>query len=111
MSFDIRHGLRLLRHYPATSILALVTLALGIGVNTAIFSVIDTVLLRSLPYPEPDRVVMMLGASERRNHRRRRPLTFSIGAAVMSFSSVAAYAPRPFPWLGSARPRQSPRVS
>ncbi len=56
---DFRHGLRLLRKYPASSMLALATLAIGIGVNTAIFSVVDRVLLRALPYPEPDRVVMV----------------------------------------------------
>jgi putative ABC transport system permease protein len=56
---DFRHGLRLLRKYPASSLLALATLAIGIGANTAIFSVVDRVLLRALPYPEPDRIVMI----------------------------------------------------
>jgi putative ABC transport system permease protein len=56
---DFRHGLRLLRKYPASSLLALATLALGIGANTAIFSVVDRVLLRALPYPDPDRIVMV----------------------------------------------------
>ena len=56
---DLRHGLRLLGRYPATSILAIITLALGIGANTAIFSVVDSVILRRLPYPEPDRLVMV----------------------------------------------------
>jgi predicted permease len=56
---DLRHGLRLLRRYPATSVLAVITLGLGIGANTAIFSVVDSVILRRLPYPEPDRLVMV----------------------------------------------------
>jgi putative ABC transport system permease protein len=56
---DFRHGLRLLRTYPASSLLALATLAIGIGANTAIFSVVDRVLLRALPYPDPDRIVMV----------------------------------------------------
>ena len=56
---DLRHGLRLLRRYPATSVVAVLTLALGIGANTAIFSVVDAVMLRRLPYPEPDRLVMV----------------------------------------------------
>ncbi|MGE5834289.1 MAG: ABC transporter permease [Acidobacteriota bacterium] len=56
---DFRHGLRLLRKYPASSLLALATLAIGIGANTAIFSVVDRVLLRALPYPDPDRIVMV----------------------------------------------------
>jgi putative ABC transport system permease protein len=58
-ALDIRHGLRLLRRYPGSSALAVATLALGIGANTAIFSVVDTVLIRQLPYPEPDRLVML----------------------------------------------------
>ena len=53
---DFRHGLRLLRRYPSTSLLAVATLALGMGVNTAIFSVVDAVLLRRLPYAEADRL-------------------------------------------------------
>ena len=56
---DVRHGLRLIRRYPASAAIAILTLALGIGANAAIFSVVDAVLLRSLPYPEPDRLVMV----------------------------------------------------
>jgi putative ABC transport system permease protein len=56
---DFRHGFRLLRKYPASSLLALATLAIGIGANTAIFSIVDHVLLRALPYAEPDRLVMV----------------------------------------------------
>jgi putative ABC transport system permease protein len=56
---DIRQGFRLVRRHPTTSLLAIATLALGIGANTAIFSLVDPVLIRSLPYPEPDRLVMV----------------------------------------------------
>jgi len=56
---DVRHAVRLLLRYPTMSILALATLALGIGANTAIFSVVDAVLLRQLPYNEPDQLVMV----------------------------------------------------
>jgi putative ABC transport system permease protein len=55
---DIKIALRSLARRPAFALIALVTLALGIGANTAIFSVVDSVLLRKLPYEDPDRLVM-----------------------------------------------------
>src|SRR5687767_6287797 len=56
---DIRFGARSLRRNPAFAAVAILTLALGIGGNAAIFSVVNTVLLRPLPWSEPDRAVMI----------------------------------------------------
>jgi putative ABC transport system permease protein len=56
---DLRYGLRLLRQAPAFTAIAICALALGIGANTAIFSTLDSVVLRALPYRDPDRVVMV----------------------------------------------------
>src|ERR1051326_6521921 len=67
---DVRYGIRMMRKSTAITTIAVISLALGIGANTVIFSVVNAILLKSLPFNDPDRIVLAWGSSSNEgNHR------------------------------------------
>ena len=94
---DIRYGLRTLIKNPRFTLVAILTLGLGLGANTAMFSVVNAALLRPLPYPEPDRLVKIVGTNTREGTLGNlSPADFAdLDAASDLFESMTAHG-----WVG-----------
>jgi putative ABC transport system permease protein len=99
---DLRYGFRALRRSPGFSIIVLLTLTLGIGANSAIFSVVRGVLLRALPYADPQQLVMAW-ETDRDSGTRSEPASipdyFDFLSRARSFSSLAAFAVQPLNYV------------
>src|SRR5678810_1291783 len=91
---DLRYAIRMLLKSPGFSLIAIVTLALGIGANSTIFSVIETVLLRPLPFSKPNELAMLWSAPDNGNGRETHsfPDFKDFREQTKSFAALALYA-------------------
>jgi putative ABC transport system permease protein len=94
LRYDLRHAVRAMTRQPGTTFIIVVTLALAIGANTAVFSAVHTVLLRPLPYPQPERLVMVWEKREAEGVMRNSvsPADYLDWARLnQSFAAIAAF--------------------
>jgi putative ABC transport system permease protein len=113
---DVRHALRLMRRDPTFTFAALATLALGIGLNTAIFSVAYGVLWRPLPYPNPDRLIMISSAQQTETGIKTfgtwAPVSYEgLRTRVTTLDSLAAYNSINAELTGRGEPLQVPALA
>src|SRR5438045_9751207 len=104
---DIRFGLRMLLKSPSVSIVATIALALGIGANTAIFSVVNAVLLRPLPFPNSDALMSVFEKDQTRGLMRGSysyPNFFDLREQNHVFEHLAAYHDSDFIMTGGGDP-------
>ena len=105
---DVGYAIRMLRRSPGFTIVALLTLALGIGANSAIFSVVHGVLLQSLPYRDGDRLyrVRMLYPDGTPYSSLSAPDFMSVRRDTRAFDQIEAYATSVFTMVGAGEPRE-----
>jgi putative ABC transport system permease protein len=107
---DIRYGIRMLMKSPGFTTVAIITLALGIGANTAIFSIVNAVLLRPLPFPDSGRLMFMTEMADRDNGVKARAATsypdfFDWRAQNHAFTGISSYHEDDFSLTGIGDPQ------
>src|SRR5688572_11030757 len=104
---DLQYGVRMLLKHPGVTAVAVLTLALGIGANTAIFSVVNAVLLNPLPYKEPDRLVSLWESVPGHGRWRASPANFFDWKKQNTvFEDVAAFGGASLTLTGDGEPEQ-----
>jgi predicted permease len=107
---DLRYALRTLRRAPGFALVAVLVLAIGIGATTAMFSLVDAMLVRGLPYPDADRLVVLIGNVQRAAGVERRgnsyPDHVDWRARATSFEDMAAYTPLTATLQGTDEPER-----
>src|SRR5918992_648696 len=106
---DLRYGARMLMKQPGFTLLAVTTLALGIGANVTIFSVVNSVLLRPLPYPDSDRLVFLWSEVPAQNIRERASAYANFSEwrdQNESFEDLAVFDPTAVALTGAEEPEQ-----
>jgi putative ABC transport system permease protein len=106
---DLRYGFRLLARKPSFTLVAIVALALGIGANSVIFSVVNAVLLRPLPYEEPEQLMMAWENNTKQGESKSSVSYLNYidwKNQSKTFSSLAAYSYWPFVLVGTGEPER-----
>ncbi len=107
MLSDLRYGLRVLMKAPGFTTVAVLTLALGIGANAAMFSLVNGVLLRGLPFPEPDRLfILYTTAPQFSRMSSSYPNFLDWEKRNRSFSAIAAFRSESFNLTGQGEPER-----
>src|SRR4029079_16841346 len=102
---DVRFAARSLSRAPALTVVAIFTLAFGIGANTAVFSLVNTVLIRPLPYVDPQRLVMLFETRHGMDHGNAAPQQFlAWRLESRSFDSMAMFTYSGFTLTGRGEP-------